>query len=105
MGQSESQIIFLRNYGKASKLTNKSFESSLDVTNEARNNISESEENLASSLDKLGAKIKNFDEIFNKFPMTKKQRSKVEKCRLLYLEGMHAYTNKNYVAVNQNSFV
>lgn len=90
------RFIFLRNYGRVSELAKKSFECSLDAINAARKNISDTEENLASRLDKLDAKIKKFEEIFDSFPMTKKQRSETEKCKLLYLEGLHAYKSMNY---------
>ena len=90
------KFILFRDYRKLSELANKSSESSKNAINEARKNISKTEDILETRIKKLGDKIENFDRIFDNFPINKKHRSEIVNCKLLYSEAIHAYKNKNY---------
>ena len=89
-------FILLRNYKKVIELAKKSSKSSENAIKKARENISSTKNILEIHIERLGERIKNFEEIFGSFPINKSHRNEIAKCKLLYAEGVHAFKNNNY---------
>jgi len=93
--QNERFILF-RNYQSIGKLAKKSSEYSMIAIDNANKNISKVEDLLEIRIDKLGKRIKDFEEKFGSFPINSMHRDEIVKSKLNYSEGVLAFKNKNY---------
>lgn len=90
------KFILFRNYRRIGELANKSSESSRIAIDITKKNILNVEDILEIRIDKLGKRIKNFEENFGSFPMNSMHWNEIVLSKLQYSEGVLAYKNKNY---------
>jgi L,D-peptidoglycan transpeptidase YkuD (ErfK/YbiS/YcfS/YnhG family) len=93
--QNERFILF-RDYGLVSELAQKSIESSEKAIIKTRRFVNNTEDLIEIRIEEIGEKIKNFEEYFGKFPVSKDHRDEINRSKLLYSESIQAYKNKNY---------
>jgi murein L,D-transpeptidase YafK len=90
------RFILVRDYSEVTELVQKSAERSEIAIIESKKIISTTGNLLKINIDFIGRKIHGFEEQFKNFPVSRKHRSELTQCKLMYSESLQAYISNNY---------